>query len=74
MADLAALRELYAWMREEQILYARCGELELRLSPPAPASAPLVEQPLDEREERRRSIEALLWSSGADPSPFMVDG
>ena len=73
VADLASLRELHAWMstQDPPVLYARCGELELRLSPPAPASVALSEQPLSAAEERRRSIETLLWSSGADPSPFL---
>lgn len=77
MADLVALRELHAWMTSTAppVLYARCGDLELRLSPPLPVSVPMVESPLDSRDEYRRSIDALLYSSGADPTPFYgVDG
>lgn len=72
MADLASLRELYAWMRKANVLYARCGDLELRLeSSPAP---PAVHAPTDMGEEddpERRSLETLLYSSGAEVEPFL---
>lgn len=71
MADLAALRELYAWMREENIPYARCGDLELRLGPPP---APPISPPTDLGEDddpERRSLEALLYSTGAEVEPFL---
>ncbi len=74
MADVATLEALSAWMRSQvpPVLHARLGDAELWLD--SPASAPLVgvELPaLTASEERRRSIEALLWSSGADPTPFL---
>lgn len=72
MADLQALDALHVWMVARGVTYARCGELELRLLPPALAPAAVEElPPLSPAEERRRSIEALLWSSGADPTPFL---
>lgn len=59
-------------MREEGILYARCGELELRLEPPRPApiAAPAEELTADESE--RRDLEELLYSTGVDPAPFLA--
>ena len=75
MADLQALKDLHSWMVAQGVPYARCGELELRLLPPASTPAPVEElKPLTPGEERRRSIEALLWSSGADPTPFLGAG
>lgn len=72
MADLQALDALHKWMAANGVLYARCGDLELRLLPPALAPEAVEElPPLSPAEERRRSIEALLWSSGADPTPFL---
>jgi hypothetical protein len=76
VADLAALRELYAWMREEKILYARCGDLELRLEPAPPplvSSVPVATSPDTESDEdpERRSLETLLYSSGAEVEPFL---
>jgi len=59
-------------MRKEGILYARCGDLELRLEPVAPAP-PVVtpEIPLSAEDAERRSLEDLLYSSGVDPEPFL---
>lgn len=71
MADLAALKELHAWMKAEGIPYARTGDLELRLGPAAPPPAALIEPPLSDAEEERRSLETLLHSSGADITPFL---
>jgi hypothetical protein len=71
VADLQALKDLHAWMTANSVPYAKCGDLELRLLPPASTPVPLVETPLSPAEERRRSIESLLWSSGADPTPFL---
>lgn len=74
MPDLAKLRELYAWMREEKILYARCGELELRLEPaPAPrASLADVSDPSPESDEdaARRALAELLYSTSAEVDPL----
>lgn len=78
MADLGELRELYEWMRERNVLYARSGELELRLGPsPLPVqdravhtSPPDANSPVDDDEERH-SLETLLHSSGADVEPFL---
>jgi hypothetical protein len=65
VADLASLRELHVWMRAEGILYARCGDLELRLEPaqPAPSATPEPE-PLTDEQRERRDLEDLLHSSG----------
>lgn len=62
-------------MREEKILYARCGELELRLEPaPAPpvSSVPVAPpEPENDEDAERRSLETLLYSSGAEVEPFL---
>ena len=58
-------------MKAEGIPYARTGDLELRLGPSAPPAVTLVEQPVSEAEEERRSLETLLHSSGADITPFL---
>jgi hypothetical protein len=71
VADLPALRELYAWMRTEGILYARAGELELRLEvQPAPRVAP-VEAPSEPDDDVERDLEDLLFSSGVEAAPFL---
>ena len=50
-------------MRQEKILYARCGELELRLEP-APAHSPASDEPpLTAAEREKRDLEELLLSS-----------
>jgi hypothetical protein len=72
VADLAALRELYAWMRQERISYARAGELELRIELPPPQVVPGVPTPSDPVDDERRSLETLLHSSGADPDLFLA--
>lgn len=61
VADLQSLKELYAWMREERILYARSGELELRLEtlPPPVVSVSESANPIDEQKE---ALKDLLWS------------
>jgi hypothetical protein len=71
VADLAALRDLYAWMRSEGVLYARMGEIELRLGP-APSLPVADESPLSPADEERRSLETLLYSSGSDVTPFLT--
>lgn len=62
-------------MRQERILYARCGELELRLDPTPPLASVAVEpspaQAPDGDDATRHSLEELLYSSGADPDLFM---
>jgi len=69
VADLDALRELHRWMREENILYARTGTLELRLEPKPPAPAKVIdEQPVD---PERSALEELLHSSGLDVGPLL---
>lgn len=60
-------------MREEKILYARCGELELRLEPLPPQSTVHVAEaqpPRDEAEDERRSLETLLHSTSVDPDVY----
>lgn len=77
MADQTARDALHAWMRSQtpEVLHAREGDVELWLSPSAPVPAVGGELPqLTPAEERRRSIDALLWSSGADPTPFYGEG
>lgn len=69
MADLAALDALYEWMRPRGVLHARYGELELHLGPPLPVAAS-VEAAAPPEDPERDSIDALFWSSGADPTPF----
>lgn len=60
-------------MRAEGILYARCGDLELRLEPARPAPpATKDETPLSSEDTERRSFEDLLHSSGVDPEPFLA--
>jgi hypothetical protein len=74
VADLAALRELYAFMREANVLYARCGDLELRLGPlsaPPVSPSPDLTDFGDGDDPERRSMEALLYSSGADVDEFL---
>lgn len=73
MADLDALRGLYAWMREENILYARCGELELRIEPAPPALRSVVDlSPTPDADaDAQRALEDLLHSSGVDPAMFV---
>lgn len=68
-----ALRELYAWMRDANVLYARCGELELRLEPQPLAPRVVTPDPPgdDEAEDERRSLETLLYSSGVEAEPFL---
>lgn len=73
VADLSQLRELAKWMREEGVLYARCGELELRLGPAI--APPVVEDPVspeDPDADERSTLEALLHSSGVDVEAFMT--
>lgn len=72
MATLAALRELHAFMLESRVLYARCGDLELRLEALPPLSADVEAQPFDEGDDERRSLEAVLHSSGVDAEPFIL--
>ena len=77
VADLALLESLAVWMRSQHppVLHARLGDAELWLDPPASVPSVGAELPaLSRAEEHRRSIEALLWSSGADPSPFLGAG
>lgn len=58
-------------MREERILYARSGELELRLESLPPQSTSVGDTPsVDHGEDERRSLETLLHSAGVDPAPF----
>jgi len=73
VADLAALRELYAWMREANVLYARCGDLELRLELPAPPAVRVeASSSFDESDDpERRSLETLLYSTGAEVDEFL---
>ena len=75
MPDLDKLRELCAWMRQERILYARCGELELRLDPSPPLAAVAVDpspaQAPDGDDVTRQALEDLLHSSGADPDVIL---
>lgn len=59
-------------MREVHASYARVGEIELRLEPLPPTVSPVAEQPRDEAEDERRSLETLLHSSGVDPAPFLA--
>ncbi len=72
MADLSALRELYAWMVEARVSYAKHGELELRLEslPASRAETSEPQQPSDD-EVARSNLDDLLYSSGADPEPFV---
>jgi hypothetical protein len=76
-ADLDALRELYAFMRDSgDVTHARCGELELRreLPPAPPVHVHVAEPPSppdDEAEDERRSLEMLLHSSGVDAGSLM---
>ncbi len=76
MADLEKAGALAAWMRSQRppVLHARLGDVELWLSPetPAPVAVATEEQPFDEAADYRRSIETLLYSSGADPTPFLA--
>lgn len=66
-------------MRAEHIVHARCGELELRVVPAQPPLAAKVvvippspaEADEDPNAEARHSLEALLYSSGADPAAFV---
>lgn len=60
-------------MRTEKVLYARCGELELRLEPAPPQSPHVVgpAAPVDDADDERRSLETLLHSSGVDPDIFI---
>lgn len=67
MADLTALRELYAWMREERVEYARCGDLELKLAPPQLQVVPVGGvNNVDPDASDREALETLLYSSGVD--------
>ena len=71
VADVGALRELHAFMREVGATYARAGELELRLEPLPPRVVVSDPSPSTEPDdEERRSLEALLYSTGVDPSVF----
>ena len=72
VAGLDALRELYAWMRQERISYARAGELELRIELPPSQVVPSVPDHSDPVDDERRSLETLLHSSGADPDLFLA--
>lgn len=51
-------------MREENILYARTGELELRLEPKPPAQA-VVQQEQPKEDDDLRNLDELLHSSGS---------
>lgn len=59
-------------MRSEGILYARCGDLELRLEPGPPAvrqAEPTMDiAPVDAEQ---RDLETLLYSSGVEAEPFL---
>lgn len=57
-------------MREENILYARTGALELRLEPRPPAPARVVDEAPEDPE--RRALEELLHSSGLDVGPLLA--
>lgn len=61
VADLSALRELYAWMREERILYARSGDLELRLEALPPPATPIPEPTAE--DVQREAYRDLLYSA-----------
>lgn len=71
VANLGALRELCAWMREERVLYARCGELELRLEAVPAPPVPAADLPDGDEDDERRSLETLLHSSGVEAEPFL---
>jgi hypothetical protein len=59
-------------MRSEGVLYARCGELELRLEAKAPPQTVDVAPPEStDEDDARRSIEDLLYSSGVEAEPFL---
>lgn len=76
MADLAAIADLYAWMKERgDVLQARAGDIELRLADRPIAALVASEQPDSSPESpedaERRDLENLLHSSGADVTPFL---
>jgi hypothetical protein len=59
-------------MCESRVLYAKSGELELRLETLPPlVSSEADDSPVDAREAERRSLELLLHSSGADVSRIL---
>lgn len=73
MADVGALRDLYAFMSEVGATYARVGDVELRLeSPPPRAFVGQDAPPPDPDEDERRSLETLLHSAGGDAGVFLA--
>ena len=72
VADLAALDELCVWMRSNGATSARVGDVALTLGPPIARSvfAEDAAPPEEPADAERRDLETLLYSSGADPSPF----
>lgn len=75
MADLLAMQSLLSWMREEGVDYARCGDIELRISRPRPSVTHADEtdaKPISEEQERRAHLEMLFHSSGANPDLFLT--
>ena len=81
--DFAALRGLCACIRSEGVEFIRVGGLELRLqratSAAPPAAIATAPHPSDHAEgasedsedAERSSLEALLYSSGAEAAPFL---
>jgi hypothetical protein len=59
-------------MVEARVLYARSGELELRLESLPPPASFVSEQPKDEDADERHFLETLLHSSGGDAEAFLA--
>lgn len=72
VAQLDDLKALYAWMRSEGCLYARCGDIELRLLPEAKPVGDVAPTPLTPEEIERQHYEELLFS-GDDVVDAILD-
>lgn len=79
MEDIARLEALRAWADQHGLLsrarVLRAGDLAIEVAPQPPHAPPAVatlpDPPPDPSDVERRNLEVLLYSSGADVTPFL---
>ncbi len=60
-------------MREEGVLYARVGDLELRLEPRAPKLMPVAaDTEMAPEDQERQDLEEMLHSTGLDAGALLA--
>jgi len=58
-----ALKDLVAFAKSQGLLYVKCGDIEVRLCPPAVATLPITEQIKIVSEGTPADYEFLFWSA-----------